>query len=533
MQQTGLPYKQHSWKETYDAIVIGSGIGGLATAALLAKHAGKKVLVLERHYVAGGFTHSFQRPGYEWDVGLHYLGQVQDPAMGVRRAFDHLTEERVHWKPMPEIYDRIQIAGSLYEFPAGAELFRSRMKEYFPGEANAIDRYLAAVFAVAKASPLYFAEKAIPAPIARLLGGFLRSSFLRYATQTTAEVMRQFTNNQELIGVLTSQWMDYGLPPAQSSFAMHAIIAHHYLEGAGYPIGGASEIAAGIAPVIERAGGKILVSAEVAEILLDAKQSAVGVRMADGREIHSKTIISDAGAYNTFEKLLPLSLPSTLQLKNELKSIPPSTAHMCLYAGVKRREGEPEFDPANLWVYSSYDHDASLAQFAANLSASFPLLFFSFPSAKDPQFAVHHPNRSTIEVIAPAPYESFAKWSGSSWKKRGSEYDAFKQELQERMLQALYDHLPATKDRVEWSELSTPLSTQHFANYAHGEIYGLSAVPARFNLRSLGARTPIRNLYLTGQDICTLGVSGALFGGVLAASAILGKNLMSKVLQER
>ena len=65
--------------DTWDAIVVGSGIGGLASAAFLSRYAGKRVLVLERHYVPGGYTHVFHRPGYEWDVGLHYIGKVQNP----------------------------------------------------------------------------------------------------------------------------------------------------------------------------------------------------------------------------------------------------------------------------------------------------------------------------------------------------------------------------------------------------------------------------------------------------------------------
>lgn len=530
MKQTGLPYKQHSWGEKYDAIVIGSGIGGLTAAALMAKHAGKKVLVLERHYIAGGFTHAFQRPGgYEWDVGLHYIGQAQEASMPVRKMFDHLTEGRLQWQSMPPVYDRVKIANELYEFPSGMENFRSQMLEYFPREGKAIDLYLAAILAVGKASSLYFMEKALPNPIARLIGGFLRSKFLRYASRTTAEVMKEFTQNQELIGVLTAQWMDYGLPPSQSSFGIHAMIAYHYMEGASYPVGGASEICAGIAPLIERQGGKILVNAEVKEILLDASQTAMGVRMIDGREINAPMVISDAGARNTLERLLPSELDSTAKLRSEINSIPTSSAHLCLYVGVKRREGEAEFQGANLWVHPSYDHDANFARCSDFPQASFPLLYFSFPSAKDPAFAAQHPDLSTIEVLTPTPYKWFAQWSGTSWKKRGSDYDALKQKLAEAMLSSLYEHFPATRDRVEHYEISTPLSTQHFANYPQGEIYGISATPARYCLRNLGVKTPIRNLYFTGQDACTLGVTGALIGGILTSSVVLKKNMMGKV----
>src|SRR5580704_12786760 len=114
-----LSYKQLALQQTietqWDAIVIGSGIGGLATAALLSRYAGKKVLVLERHYTPGGYTHSFKRPGYSWDVGVHYIGQVQDPASPVRAVFDHLTGGQLQWQPMPEIYDRVVIGTRTFE----------------------------------------------------------------------------------------------------------------------------------------------------------------------------------------------------------------------------------------------------------------------------------------------------------------------------------------------------------------------------------------------------------------------------------
>ena len=77
-------YRQANVDDNFDAIVIGSGMGGLTTASLLARHARKRVLILEQHYTAGGFTHVFHRPGYEWDVGVHYIGQVHDPRSPLR-----------------------------------------------------------------------------------------------------------------------------------------------------------------------------------------------------------------------------------------------------------------------------------------------------------------------------------------------------------------------------------------------------------------------------------------------------------------
>jgi all-trans-retinol 13,14-reductase len=525
----GSSYKQNQVSDHWDAIVIGSGIGGLAAAALLAKHGGKRVLVLERHYVAGGFTHSFHRPGYEWDVGVHYVGQVQDIASPLRRVFDHLTGGRLKWNPMPEVYDRIRIGEREYEFVAGLERFGDRLKSYFPSEIAAIDRYLRAVQSCAGRTSLFFAEKAVPRPIARVAGPLMRAPFLHWARRTTAHVLAELTTHRELAGVLAAQWGDYGLPPGESSFAVHAIIAAHYFDGASYPVGGASSIAACIAPAIESAGGKIVFSADVREILLDRAQQAVGVRMQDGREIRAGMVISDAGAWNTLASLLPPEAPGVAPALAELRTVPPSMAHLCLYAGVKQSASELGLTGTNLWIHPTPDHNANIARFASDPSAPLPLLFISSPSAKDPDFERRHPGRATLEVVCPAPYDWFARWEDTRWKRRGQDYDDFKQGLTERLRNNLEEHVPAVRGKLDMAELSTPLSTRHFMNYQRGEAYGVSATPKRFRLRCLTPHTAVRNLYLTGQDVCTLGVAGAMMGGVLAASAALGRNLLSVI----
>ena len=96
----GTPYKQFHDNRPFDAIVIGSGIGGLGTAALLAKASKRRVLVLERHYTAGGLTHTFHRPGFEWDVGVHYVGQVHKPGSPAHALFEYLAEGRLAWNAM-------------------------------------------------------------------------------------------------------------------------------------------------------------------------------------------------------------------------------------------------------------------------------------------------------------------------------------------------------------------------------------------------------------------------------------------------
>jgi all-trans-retinol 13,14-reductase len=524
----GTGYKQAKLEEQWDAIVIGSGIGGLTAAALLATYGKKRVLVLERHYEAGGFTHTFHRPGYEWDVGLHYIGEMQDMGSGPRRAFDHVTGGGVEWAAMPEVYDRVLIEGRQFDFAAGVERFREGLKRWFPPEDRAIDRYIEAVEACNRASRLYYAEKAIPGPAAAVAGGLMRAGYMKWARRTTREVLESLTTNHELMGVLTAQWGDYGMPPGASSFAVHATIAAHYFAGASYPVGGASTIAAAITKRIEQNGSLVVTSAEVAGILVVGGKAA-GVRMADGREFRAGLVVSDAGAANTFDRLLPADVTAVDGLRKQLRKLAPSTAHISLYLGLDASSDELGLKGTNLWVYPSYDHDENVKRFARDLDEPFPVVYISFPSAKDPSFASRYPGKSTIEAITMVPYEAFARWGETRWKRRGSDYDELKLRLTARLREEVERQVPAAVGHIAYTEISTPVTTKHFMNYGHGEIYGVSSSPERFLTRRLGARTPIRGLYLTGQDVASLGVVGALFGGVICASAALGRNLMSTV----
>jgi all-trans-retinol 13,14-reductase len=117
-------YKQNPSVAThYDTIIIGSGMGSLTTGAILAKE-GQKVLILERHYTAGGFTHVFKRRGYEWDVGIHYIGEVQRPNSVIKRLFDYITDAQLHWADMGDVYDKIVIGDKAYDFVKGVQNFK-------------------------------------------------------------------------------------------------------------------------------------------------------------------------------------------------------------------------------------------------------------------------------------------------------------------------------------------------------------------------------------------------------------------------
>jgi all-trans-retinol 13,14-reductase len=522
--------KNPTLSNSYDAIIIGSGMGGLTTAAILAKE-GQKVLVLERHYTAGGFTHIFKRKGYEWDVGIHYIGDVQRPTSVVKKVFDYVTDAQLKWADMGDVYDKIIIGKKQYDFVKGTQNFKDKLTEYFPEEKEAIDNYVNLVFKATKASQSFYMEKAVPKWVSKLFGNKMRKPFLHYSNQTTYEVLSSLTNNQELIKVLSGQYGDYGLPPKESSFTMHASVARHYFDGGSFPVGGSSQIAKTTDKVIEKAGGTIVISADVDEVIIK-NNKAVGVKMKDGKEFFAKTIISNAGVITTYKKLLPQETVVKHQLNNHLEKVNPSVAHACLYIGLKGTPEELELPKTNYWIYpEDVDHDTAVKRYVDDIDNPFPVVYISFPSAKDPDWNNRYQGKSTIDIITLLPYDIFEQWNGTRWMKRGAAYEALKEKISARLLDELYKQLPQVKGKVDCFELSTPLTTQHFVNYENGEIYGLDHTPKRFRQRFLQPRTPIKNFYLTGQDIVSAGVAGALFGGVLTSSVIAKKNVLKKIMK--
>jgi all-trans-retinol 13,14-reductase len=520
MERIGKRYRTGRAANDYDVIVVGSGIGGLTCAALLSK-LGRKVCVLEQHYTAGGFTHSYEREGFEWDVGVHYIGEVHKPHNQMRRLFDVISDGQLQWAPMDPCYDRIVIGGRRYDFIAGRDNFAAELKKHFPQESGAIDRYIELVMKVARAMPRFFAGQAMPAPLARAYATVRDRLVPGEMLRSTREVLESLTQDQELIGVLTGQWGDYGLPPSQASFLIHAVLVKHYFAGGNYPVGGSWQMAATILPVIRAGGGEVFTYARVRQLLVEDGR-CTGVVMDNGDPLRAPRVISSVGARLTFGQLLPEPERVKHGYAEKLARVRASFASLTLFLGFNGSAAELKLPKTNLWIYASPDHDATLARYMADPEAPFPLVYVSFPSAKDPRWERHYPGKSTVQVITGARYDWFEKWRGTTWQQRGSDYETFKARLTQRLLAELYRQMPQLEGKLAFAELATPLSTEWFHLYDRGEIYGLDHDAERFRQRWLHPVTPVKGLYLTGQDIVTAGVGGALMGGMMTTSTMLG-----------
>jgi all-trans-retinol 13,14-reductase len=461
----------------FDVIVIGSGMGGMTTATALSRLE-HKVLLLEQAQSIGGLTHSFSREGFSWDVGLHYCGLFgRDQSAG--KILDWLSGGTIEFRSVGTVYDTLH-------FPDGFDIsvarpeaaYKMELKDRFPDNAAEIDTYFEAIQSAETVATMVAGGRSVPEPFRAAQRWLNRRKIERWVGRTTGEVIADIITDPKLASVLSAQWGTYGGKPKEASFGVHAIIMRHYLEGAGYPVGGASSIAAGLVPVIEAAGGSARPATPVAAILFEDGK-AVGVRTSAGEEIRAPAVVSAIGAGETVKRLLPEDIREQ-DWAREIASFKPAVCHFEVYLGFEGDIARHGATRSNHWFHENWDTDDGI--WAVADGSPIPMLFVSFPSLKDPEHD-------------PGPVEA-------------------------KLMAFFEEKFPALAPLVVYRELGTPLATAAFTRHEKGGFYGVETTPRRMLSEALAARTPVPGLFLTGQDVMTPGIAGALAGGMLGAAAI-------------
>ncbi len=502
-----------------DVVVVGSGLGGLTAAAYLAA-AGRRVVVVEQHYVAGGNGTVFTHDDYEFDVGIHYLGDI-----GPGGVFDTVLGPLgidVTWRPLdPDGFETYRFGdGMEFRVPAGADAFRSRLHATFPAEGSAIDAYLDTIVTLRDG-----------------LAGHGGADLLMELQNTTlGEWFDTHGVSPRLRAVLAGEHGTYALPPSRVSMLLHAGLVGHYLDGGYYPEGGGQVFADALVDVIHRHGGEVILRSPVEQIIVEGGR-VQGVRLRppspDRRrgvpdEIRAPVVISNADLKRTvFELVGAEAFPAdyAAAVGGYSMTFPLFVVYLVIDRDL-RAEGHPN---TNVFYSPDDDIEGAYAALRADALPDDPFAYLTFASLKDPDNPrLCRPGQTNLQVMTLTPGTA-AFWglehsAGEGERyRRNAAYRARRDDVRDRVLRVAERALPGLRDSIAYEECATPMTHERFTRSSNGTSYGIEATPDQFFFNRPAPNTPIEGLFLAGAStIRGHGVAGVMAGGVMAASAILG-----------
>ncbi|NXC21060.1 RETST reductase, partial [Corythaeola cristata] len=389
--------------------------------------------------------------------GIHYVGQMQEGSI-TRFMVDQLTEGQLEWARLPSAYDAVILgepgAGTTYRIHAGKEEYFRGLKERFPGEGAAIDEFRRLVESIRRGCVMMGFLKMAPRPLGTLLcrSGLLPwlSPFCRLAARSLEEVVAGITANRELRAVLSYIFPTYGRWPRGAGAARKAPVQRILLDSQGKACGECQHGTGhtGLLPV----AALLLTGAVPAPSPL----SLPGVSVKKGQDlvnIFAPVIISDAGIFNTYERLLPPEARELPEIQSQLRMMTHGEGGFTVFVGLNGSSEELGLEPTNYFMYSGSDLDEIMSRYLASsreeAAKNIPVLFVACPSAKDPTWEMRHPGKSTMAIVTFAKYEWFEEWKDEQVKKRGDDYEELKQTFVDTIMQAVFKLYPRIQDRVK------------------------------------------------------------------------------------
>ncbi len=516
----------------WDAIVVGSGLGGLTTAAYLTSN-GLRTLVLEQYDVVGGSSHVFRRKrAFEFDVGVHYLGDCAPDGVIPTILRGVGLEGRIEFLPMDaDGFDTLLFPGLTFRVRPGWERYEQDLLAAFPGEQRGLRRCVGVLRKIAAQAM----ASGPPRGLGELLATPLRAPTLaRWSTRTLADLFDACALGEGPRAVLAAESGTYAAPPSRVSVLMHAVLTDHYLRSGGYyPRGGGQVIAANLLEVVQSHGGSVRTHARVQKILIDAGR-AVGVRLSDGAELHAPVVISNADLKRTYLDLVGrehLRERTRTRLARMRMSLP----LLCVYLGLDVDLSQ-RLSNTNYYLYDSWDVESAYSDCYEGRFPQSPPVYLTVASLKDPHTpAIAPPGCSSLQLmtVAPAHYSFWQVQDRPPEDRsysREADYRNLKGELTERMIDIAARLIGDIREHIVWKEAATPITHERYTLATGGTSYGLEHSPDQWGLRRPRPKTEIDGLFLAGAStFYAHGIAGVMLGGVACASSVLGRDLRGEI----
>jgi phytoene dehydrogenase-like protein len=517
---SSFPVGSHNTADNtdYDAVVIGSGLGGLSCAAAFARQ-GFRPLVLEQHFKPGGYATTFQRPGgYTFDVSLH------STTVGEREGIYNLIPgfpeiKDVEFVPHPNLYRAIYPDYDIRVPQKDLSGYITMLIGYFPEEKAGIEG-------------LFQDMKGVTDDISKLSQARGQVDMSRFpvdypylfkcSNSTWGTMMDARIKNPKLKTIISTLWGYFGLPPSKLASLYYAMPTIGYLqEGGYYPKGRSQKISNALTEFIEDHGGEVKLSSRVEKILLK-DQAAYGVKTADGREYKAKVVVSNANAYDTFNTMMHED-DYLKEYLAKMDNYSVSLSAFQVFLGLKKDLiGELRIKDSEIFYATSYDIEAD---YKAALNADIENGGFGITLYDNVYQGYSPKGKNTINIILLQGYKHWEKFEADYFKGNKGEYRKEKERIADILIKRVEETLlPGLSEAIEIKEIGTPLTNARYTGNYQGAIYGWDQTLNNSGANRLPHTTPIKNLYLSGAWTSPgHGYSAVLWSGLQCFGEIMKK----------
>ncbi len=532
----GEQVSRSSQGSRWDAIVIGSGLGGLTTAAYLATN-GLRTIVLEQYDVAGGCSHVFRRKrAFEFDVGVHYVGNCE-PGGQIPMVLRGVgLQDKIEFLPMdPDGFDTLVFPDLTFRVPRGWDRYLERLIDTFPDEQAGLRKCVRILEKIG----LEFDLTAAPTTKMELIAFAAKApTVMRWGLRPLATLYDACRLSPAARAVIGGESENYAAPPSRTAVVMHAVLLHHYIDGgAYYPRGGGQVFAAHLVDVIASHGGEVRTRARVDRIVVEGGR-VTGVTLRDGEQLAAPVVVSNADLKRTYLELVGrehLSSRTAKRIERYRMALP----IFCVYLGLDI-DLTQRMPNTNYWFHPHLDLEALYRRFDTAKRPSeldFPF-YLTSASVKDPYSRhIAPPGQSSVEImgLVPPHYRFWGVTEGPAAGekyRRNPDYCSVKDEVTEGLIGAASRALPGLglEEHIVWKEGATPITLERYALSSDGSSYGLEAATDQIGPKRPGPKTEIRGLYLTGASTIWMhGIQQVMVGGVGTAGAVLGRKLWPQI----
>ena len=487
-------------------VVVGSGIGGLVSGLILAKH-GYHVRVLEKNHQIGGSLQVFSRDKKIFDTGVHYVGGL-DKGENLYEIFDDLEMKRLD----ENAFDIVRVPNGLsVNHGIGYGNFREQLKKSFPDHTPDVDRIADEIQLYCTYFPLYNIEL---------------ESEINYVEHTEVlqvgawEHLSTLTDNEDLIkAVLGSGHLYAGVTP----FYVVALILNSFIKGSYRFVNGGSQIAKLLMKKIADHGGEVLRRKEVVAANYDDSGKVSSVICSDGSEFDCDFVISNLHPKETIQLFGKQRFKTAYA--NRVNALPNTIASFMIYLSL--HENTLPYFNSNYYDY----YTANIWNEEFQFSDAWPQMTFTSAqvSKNTKEYA------ESISVMCYLDFNELKAWGDSvrTIVKEGSreeEYEAFKRLCEERTLNRLEERFPGIKLKVKEVYSSTPITYRDYVSTPNGSMYGIQKDFNHTHKTQINTKTHIPNLFLTGQNIIFHGILGATIGALVTSfNFVDNKQVIEKI----